>query len=68
DVIVHPHWQGQGIGLQLVQTALAHIRAQGITIVHVDYLPDTQGFYEHCGFRTGLGGILASECASEGED
>jgi GNAT superfamily N-acetyltransferase len=58
DVIVHPEWQGQGIGGQLVRTALAHVRAHGITIVHVDFLPERRGFYERCGFRTGLGGIL----------
>ncbi len=58
DVIVHPSYQGQGHGLSLIRTALAQCQAAGISIVHVDYLPEKQGFYERCGFATGLGGIL----------
>jgi ribosomal protein S18 acetylase RimI-like enzyme len=58
DVIVHPAYQGYGHGLMLVQTAIAHCQAAGIGIIHVDYLPEKQGFYERCGFETGLGGIL----------
>ncbi len=58
DVIVHPDWQGQGIGSQLIRSALAHMRTHGISIVHVDYLPEIRGFNERIGFRTGLGGIL----------
>lgn len=58
DVIVHPDFQGRGYGLALVQTALNHCRAHGIRIIHVDFLPEKQGFYERCGFTTGLGGII----------
>lgn len=55
---VRPDYRRRGIGRALVERALSHIRAHGISIVHVDYLPDKRGFYEACGFRTGLGGIL----------
>lgn len=58
DVIVHPAWQRQGIGLALVAEAITRIKAQGITIIHVDFLPEHQAFYERCGFQTGLGGII----------
>jgi GNAT superfamily N-acetyltransferase len=58
DVIVHPAYQGRGQGLALVQTAITHCQAHHISILHVDYLPEKQGFYERCGFTTGLGGIL----------
>ena len=63
DVIVHPRWQRQGVGQALAERAVAHVAAAGITIVHVDFLPEHAGFYERCGFQTGLGGIrdLAAE-------
>ena len=58
DVIVHPIWQRQGIGLELVGEAIALIKAHGITIIHIDFLPEHQTFYERCGFQIGLGGII----------
>jgi GNAT superfamily N-acetyltransferase len=57
DVIVHPVWQRQGIGQALVATAVSHIKASGISIIHVDFEPEFKTFYERCGSRTGLGGI-----------
>lgn len=57
DVIVHPQWQKQGVGRALVARAIEHLRAHGIRIIHVDFLPEHATFYEHCGFRIGLGGI-----------
>jgi GNAT superfamily N-acetyltransferase len=58
DVIVHPLFQGQGIGSQLVAQAIEHIRAHGISIIHVDFLPEKANFYKRCGFQIGLGGII----------
>jgi GNAT superfamily N-acetyltransferase len=58
DVIVHPTWQRQGMGRQLVKRAIEHIRRHGISIIHVDFTPENRGFYEACGFRIGLAGIL----------
>ena len=57
DVIVHPLYQQKGIGKALVATAIEHIQAHNITIIHVDFEPNTTAFYEACGFHTGLGGI-----------
>ena len=57
DVIVHPDWQRRGVGRQLVARAVTHCLAAGITIIHVDFLPEHATFYERCGFRVGLGGI-----------
>jgi ribosomal protein S18 acetylase RimI-like enzyme len=58
DVIVHPSFQCQGIGRRLVAEAIEHIRAHGISIIHVDFLPEKAKFYERCGFKIGLGGIF----------
>lgn len=58
DVIVHPSFQGQGIGRELVAQAIAHIHSHGISIIHVDFLPEKAKFYERCGFKIGLGGIF----------
>lgn len=60
DVIVHPAWQRRGIGLALVTEAITRIQANGITIIHVDFVPEHQAFYERCGFSTGLGGIIGA--------
>lgn len=57
DVIVHPLQQRQGVGKALVANAVEHIRAHNITVIHVDFEPETTAFYERCGFHTGLGGI-----------
>jgi N-acetylglutamate synthase-like GNAT family acetyltransferase len=57
DVIVHPNWQRQGVGKELVAVAVKHIREHSISIMHVDFEPEHKTFYEHCGFQTGLGGI-----------
>ncbi len=46
DVIVHPLFQGQGIGRELVAQAIQHIRSHGISIIHVDFLPEKAKFYE----------------------
>jgi GNAT superfamily N-acetyltransferase len=57
DVMVHPQRQKQGIGRALVAEAIGYFRAQGIRLIHVDFLPEQAVFYERCGFRIGLGGI-----------
>ena len=57
DVMVHPSLQRQGIGKALVRKAITHIQEHRISIIHVDFEPETTVFYEHCGFRVGLGGI-----------
>jgi GNAT superfamily N-acetyltransferase len=58
DVIVHPRWQRQGIGRALVALAIERLHAHAISIIHVDFLPEHASFYEQCGFKVGLGGII----------
>ena len=58
DVIVHPSYQRKGVGKALIATAVKYIQAHGITIIHVDFEPETTAFYQACGFQVGLGGII----------
>lgn len=58
DTTVHRDFQHQGIGVQLVQTAIAAARAKGIEWVHVDYEPQLHAFYEKCGFVPTMAGLI----------
>ena len=58
DVIVHPAYQRKGVGKALVATVVKHIQAHGITIIHVDFEPETTAFYQACGFQVGFSGII----------
>jgi N-acetylglutamate synthase-like GNAT family acetyltransferase len=50
DVVIHPDYQGKGLGIKLVETVLAHPVMQ----VERVYLMTThqQKFYEKIGFQT----------------
>jgi len=50
DVVVHPDYQGLGLGRKLVETALAHPHLQRVERI---YLMTTheQSFYERIGFQ-----------------
>jgi len=58
DTTVHPDWQGQGIGTQLVREAAACARARGAHWLHVDFGPHLVGFYAACGFAPTTAGLL----------
>lgn len=58
DTTVHPAMQRRGIGQQLVVTAVQVAREQGIEWIHVDYEPHLDGFYQGCGFRPTLAGLI----------
>lgn len=51
DVVIHPHYQGAGLGRRLVETVLAHPHVSRVERV---YLMTThqQAFYERIGFQT----------------
>ena len=55
---VRPDFQRRGIGRELVQRAIAAARDRGCEWVHVDYEPQLQPFYEACGFRDTLAGLV----------
>ena len=50
DVVIHPEYQGKGLGIKLVETVLSHPRMQKVERV---YLMTThqQEFYEKIGFQ-----------------
>ena len=57
DVMVHPDYQGQGIGTQLMLRMLAHLEQQGVYMVSVIYGDAAlQRYYEGFGFTTMLCG------------
>lgn len=59
DVMVHPEYQGQGIGTGIMQLALVSIREKGIEIVSVIYGDEAlRPFYEKFGFHTMLCGQM----------
>ncbi len=59
DVMVHPEYQGQGIGTGMMHLALASIREKGIPMVSVIYGDESlRPFYEKFGFHTMLCGQM----------
>jgi GNAT superfamily N-acetyltransferase len=58
DTTVAPAWQRQGIGRELVIRSIAAASAQDIEWLHVDYEPHLAAFYQGCGFRSTLAGLI----------
>ncbi len=59
DLMVHPEYQRQGIGQQLMQRTLARLRADGIYMVSIIYGDaELQRYYEAHGFTTMLCGQM----------
>src|SRR5690242_20154895 len=48
DVMVHPDFQRQGIGRQVVHRAMEAMRERGVTLFHVDCAPENAAFYAKC--------------------
>jgi ribosomal protein S18 acetylase RimI-like enzyme len=54
DVIVHPAWQGRGVGGQMLAALREHLRQSGITRIDCGCHRDNEGawrFYERMGFQ-----------------
>lgn len=58
DVMVHPDYQGRGLGTMLVKAILQEARHRGTLIIAVSLDPENEGFYRGCGFDIGLGGTV----------
>jgi GNAT superfamily N-acetyltransferase len=57
DIIVHPDYQKQGIGVQLVKELLQEAERFGLGIVTVTYDEHNTNFYKTSGFTPGSGGV-----------
>ncbi|MCM3439260.1 GNAT family N-acetyltransferase [Metabacillus halosaccharovorans] len=57
DIIVHPSYQGQGIGAALVKELLRESERFGLGIVTVSYEQNKINLYKACGFTPGSGGV-----------
>lgn len=60
DIIVHPEYQGQGIGRKLVVKLLEEAKAYGLEIVTLTFEEKNADFYSACGFTVGAGGVWRS--------
>ncbi len=60
DIIVHPEYQGQGIGVELIKELLRESERFGLGIVTVTYEENKTYFYKKCGFTIGSGGVWQS--------
>lgn len=58
DPTVDPEYRRRGIGLALVERAIAAARERNCEWVHVDYEPALAPFYARAGFRATDAGLL----------
>ncbi len=58
DLIVHPDYQGKGIGRSLVNQAIETLRQDGIRTIEVIFEPHLESFYRACGFLILQSGII----------
>jgi ribosomal protein S18 acetylase RimI-like enzyme len=58
DTSVHPEYQHQGIGTQLVREAVDATKAHDIEWLHVDFEPHLTDFYRACGFIHTEAGLM----------
>ncbi len=69
DVMVHPRWQGRGIGTALMQRVLERLRREEIFMVSVIYGdPALKKLYERFGFQTMLCGQIEMRPGREKEE
>ncbi len=58
DTTVHAEYQRRGIGRRLVERALEVAKERGLEWVQVDYEAHLETFYQSCGFRPTLAGLV----------
>ena len=58
DTTVHPDFQRNGIGRQLVKCAIEAAKECHIEWLHVDYEPHLHHFYRQCGFESTQAGLM----------
>lgn len=57
DILVHPDYQKQGIGVELVKELLKESERFGLEIVTLTYDSKHSNFYQTCGFMPCSGGV-----------
>lgn len=58
DLMVHPKFQGKGIGTELMNRMIAYMKKKHIYMVSVIFEEELKTFYERFGFYTMLSGQL----------
>ena len=58
DLMVHPNYQGKGIGTELMNQMIAYMREKHIYMVSVIFEEKLKDFYEKFGFYTMFSGQL----------
>ena len=58
DLMVHPSYQGQGIGTQLMTRMIEYLKCKGIYMISVIYEDSLKPFYEKFGFCGMLSGQM----------
>lgn len=58
DLMVHPKYQGKGIGTELMNQMIAYMKEKHIYMVSVIFEEELKTFYERFGFYTMLSGQL----------
>ena len=58
DLMVHPKYQGKGIGTELMNRMIDYMKEKHIYMVSVIFEEKLKGFYERFGFYTMLSGQL----------
>ena len=59
DLMVRPDYQNKGIGTELMNKSISHIKSEGIYMISVIYgEEELKGFYERFGFHTMLCGQM----------
>jgi len=58
DVMVHPDWQGRGLGTRLVESAVTECRRRGYMKIFLTALPGLEPFYSRFGFRETMSPVM----------
>lgn len=57
DVVIHPDFQGKGLGKALMDQIILHLRYADITTITLFADPQVVSFYRHLGFMTDPDGV-----------
>ncbi|MFC4408797.1 GNAT family N-acetyltransferase [Haloarchaeobius iranensis] len=51
DIVVHPDHQGRGLGTEITDALVTHLRETAPESAYVNLMADVEGFYERWGFE-----------------